>query len=155
MGIKKKQTWNKGDVVLIPQKDDFFSFAYVLDHVMENVVGLALYLSRTKSDDPEEIPSISKLQPVSILLTTRDLLDEGVWKVIGREEVRIPNDIRPYEIYRDLEWVGAKVYGAGIVRQFLDACFGLDPWDDWKDPAYLDKLLLDKASRPPDLIFKN
>lgn len=43
---------------------------------------------------------------------------------------------------------------AGIVRQFLNAAFGLAPWDDWKDPSYLDSLLLDPATRPAKVVYK-
>ena len=40
------------------------------------------------------------------------------------------------------------------MRRFLNATFGLEPWDNWKDPNYLDSLLLDPTTRPADVILK-
>ena len=152
MARRKKQAWAVGDVVIIPQKDGQFVPCQLLDHVMENVVGVSLYEMRLARGD--EVPDLGSIQPISILLTTRDLLDEGMWEVVGRQEVAVSQERRPYERFRSADWIGAKVQGAGIVRQFLDACFGLDPWDDWKDPDYLDALLLDPTRRPAGIVYK-
>lgn len=152
MARTSTQRWSVGDVLLIPQKDGKCAAAHVIDHVMKNVVGIALYEHRL--DKSGVVLELAKLQPISVLLTTRELLDEGVWEVVGRQIVSLPAESRPYEEFRATGWVGAKVYGAGIVRQFLDAVFGLDPWDDWKDPNYLDGLLLNPGTRPAAVVYK-
>lgn len=152
MAKRRKQSWKVGDVVLIPQQDGGASPAQLIDHVMENVVGIALYEVRATKE--ETIPELTSLPPIAVLLTTRDLLDEGVWQVVGDQEIGVDVDARPYERFRAARWVGAKVRGSGIVRQFLDAVFGLAPWDDWADPNYLDALLLDPSRRPAAAVFE-
>lgn len=149
---KRKQAWSIGDVLMIPQKDGGYAPAQILDHVMKNVVGIALYERRVSKET--KYPNLSALHPVSVLLTTRDLLDEGMWEVVGKQRIAVPADKRPYERFRESDWVGSKTYGSGIVRVFLDACFGLAPWDDWKDPNYLDALLLDPTTRPAAVVYK-
>ena len=44
--------------------------------------------------------------------------------------------------------IGAKIIGSGIVNEFVEAFYGLVPWDDWKAPHYLDSLLISEAAKP-------
>ena len=44
--------------------------------------------------------------------------------------------------------MGAKVVGSANVGALCDAFYGLARWDDWKDPEYLDKLLLSPEKKP-------
>jgi hypothetical protein len=60
----------------------------------------------------------------------------------------------PYEHLRKSGWVGAKIRGAGVVEEFINAFYGLLPWDSRYDPEYFDKLLISPAKRPSRLIFK-
>ena len=91
----------------------------------------------------------------SVLFVTRDLLDDGVWRVIAKRPVAIPRSQLPYESLRQNGYVGAEVNGSGIVNEFLDAFYGLGPWDDWHDPTYLDQLLVSPEKKPSRLVFKN
>jgi hypothetical protein len=39
------------------------------------------------------------------------------------------------------------------MNDFLNAFYGLSPWDAYFDIYYFDKLLIDKAKKPKDLIY--
>jgi hypothetical protein len=82
-------------------------------------------------------------------------LDCGIWRVVENKEVAVPRSWLPYESLRSSGFINAKIIGSKNVTEFLNAFYGLVPWDDWKDPAYLDKLLLSPKKKPPHLIFKN
>lgn len=36
----------------------------------------------------------------------------------------------------------------------MNAYFALEPWDDWKDPHYLDSLLVSPDNGPERLVLK-
>jgi len=48
-----------------------------------------------------------------------------------------------------------KIVGSANIAEFLNAYYGLVPWDDWADPNYLDKLLISPDKKPKNIIFKN
>ena len=75
--------------------------------------------------------------------------------MVGRAEPVTPTHLLPFEHTRARGWVGAKVYGSGIVARFLAAYHRLAPWDDWADPAYLDRLLIAPEKKPADVIRKS
>ena len=92
--------------------------------------------------------------PIAALLVTPDLLTSGSWPVKSKAPVLLEREDRPYECYRPLHWVGAKVTGSGVVQAFLAAYHGLMPWDDWHDPEYLDSLLLPGVNRPKGVVLR-
>jgi hypothetical protein len=103
-------------------------------------------------DDPDEAAAIDLSDPFSVVFSTRDLLDDGVWRVVGNRPIAVPMKLFPWEHTRSSGWVGAKVIGSGILNQLLDAFRGLAPWDAYKDPAYLDGLLVSPAKKPTSRI---
>jgi hypothetical protein len=53
-------------------------------------------------------------------------------------------------------FVGASVHGSGILNEFVNAFYGLTPWDDWHDPYYLDHLLVSPEKKPVQrLVYKS
>ena len=82
---------------------------------------------------------------------SKEQLDFGVWRIIGGFEICVDNEMFPNEEYRKADWVGAKIYDASLVEDFLNAYHKIIPWDDWADPNYLDKFLLDLDKKPKDL----
>jgi len=152
----KRQKWKVGDLFKIPLADGTASLGHIVarDDQMLNSVTCAFYdikVPRTCPPDAAPLPDDGAL--IACLFTTHDLLNRGVWVVIGSAPVHLPREHLPYEDCRKRGWVGAKMHGSGIVRQFLDAYYRLAPWDDWADPAYLDRLLISPAKRPKDLVL--
>jgi hypothetical protein len=66
----------------------------------------------------------------------------------------VPKENLPYESLRNKGFVGAKVVGSKNVNELLNAYYGLSPWDDWKDPTYLDKLLISPEKKPTTVKYK-
>lgn len=152
----KRQKWKVGDLFKVPQADGSASLGHIVaqEREMLNSVTCAFYDSKVPVTCPPDSPPLPKDDAlIACLFTTHDLLGRGVWPVIGHVSVDLPRKYLPYEDCRSKRWVGAKMYGSGIVRQFLDAYYRLAPWDDWADPKYLDGLLIGPNKRPGDLIY--
>lgn len=149
---KKKINWQNGDVFFVKLKDGTYTIGQILDLQMKNVVRCAFFDERIINQQEANV-SCNVKNLISILATTREQLDFGIWKILGNKKIEILIDQYPNEQFRNNDWIGAKVYDAAVVEEFLDAFYALIPWDDWADPNYLDKLLLDKTKKPNKLIF--
>ena len=59
------------------------------------------------------------------------------------------------EKLKKANFVGVKVIDSGIIIKFLNAFYGMFPWDHFHDPEYLDKLLVSSKLKPTQrLVFK-
>ena len=154
---KKRQKYKKGDVFVVPLCDGTYSLGQVLSPEPKalNSVACAYYSLRIVDGPILDIPTPLPLDNlISVTLTTPDLLNRATWPVVADRTVNVPSKKRPYERYRSKEWVGAKIIGSGIIRQFLNAYFGLAPWDAMDDPNYYESLLLDPSLKPSGLIYE-
>lgn len=153
---QKRQSWQIGDLFCIPTTDAKLALGQIIGQEpgVLNSVTIALFDERY-----EALPEVRKGHHASskslysVLFTTRDLLDSGHWPVAGKAEIEISKDLYPYEHLRGEGFVGAKVIGSGIVNKFVNAYYGLTPWDDWKDPYYLDQLLLSPQKKPVERLL--
>ena len=98
--------------------------------------------------------SILRSPPLAVHLVTPDLLWNKEWAIRGNSEILVSRESRPYEAYRKAGWVGCKVIGSSNIRALLRAYRGLEYWDDWADPRYLDNLLSPGFPRPSHAKFK-
>ena len=148
-----KQTWKPGDCFLVPLADKSYLIGQVLaaEPKVLNSLSCALFDQRS---DGEVLPRPDIGRIFSTILTTRDLIDSGVWEIRGSYPVEVPRKIFPFEKLRSKGFVGAKVIGSGIVNEFANAFCGLSPWDAWADPNYLDRLLLDTKLKPERLTYE-
>jgi hypothetical protein len=155
---KRRQAWKVGDVFLVKLTDDSFVVGQIVGQERKalNSVSCAFFDLRVKSEaDLDSVRELPLPKVFSVLFVTRDLLDNGVWRVIGDRRVTLPESLLPFERLRNQGWVGASVKGSGIVAKFLNAFYGLAPWDDWHNPNYLDELLMSPDKKPSNLIFKS
>ena len=131
-----------------------WSTGQVLDQILPNVITCAFFDDRV--EDPNQwnrrLPSERLISVVSV---TRERLDSGDWRVVGTGPIMVERRLWPNEQFRDKGWIGAKVYDASILEEFLDAFHGLAPWDDWKEPDYLDRLLLFPGKKPTNLVYND
>jgi hypothetical protein len=150
----KRQRWEIGDLFTVPLPDDTASLGQIVARETQalNSVTCAFFSTRFNSDVPEPTHSLGDL--IACLFITPDLLNNGVWQVIGHADVTVPRHLFPFEETRDRGWVGAKVYGSKNVAEFLAAYHGLTAWDDWADPTYLDRLLISPDKKPKKIILK-
>ena len=116
-----------------------------------NSVGCVLFDQRFNNND---VPQPNADAVFSSLLATRDLLDRGVWRVVGNGPIDVPRSAFPFENLRSVGFVGAKIRGSKTVTDFANAFCGLCPWDAWAKPDYLDDFLVSPAKKPKNLVFK-
>ena len=150
---KLTQQWKEGDCFIIPLTDGSGLLGQVLakEPTVLNSVSCALFNQRVVQG-AYFVPIPGQL--FSTLLTTRDLLDAGQWRVVGSNEIQVPRDKFPFESLRSNGFIGAKVFGSKIVQEFANAFCGLIAWDDWADPLYLDRLLISADVKPSKLLYK-
>jgi hypothetical protein len=157
MSKVQTQRWSIGDIFLVRNLDGAECIGQIVGQEREvlNSVSCAFFDRRIHNkSDLENIQTLPPELVFAVLFVTRDLLDSGLWRVIGQFPVTLPRDYFPYEQLRASGYIGAKVIGSKNVNDFLNAFYGLMPWDDWKDPAYLDKLLISSGKKPAHLKYK-
>ena len=155
--MRRRQTWKIGDVFLVALKDDSHAVGQIVaqERAILNSVSCAFFATRAEENDFASMDPMPLEKLIAVLLVTRDLLDNGVWQVVAQRPVTLPRELLPYERLREAGFIGAKVRGSGIVNEFLNAFFGLSPWDDWHDPAYLDEFLISPDKKPDNLILRD
>jgi hypothetical protein len=154
MKKRNKITWAIGDVFGVPLVNDKFVIGQILGQSMTNTVRVALYdetINQPQNIDTTVFCNDKNL--ISLIEVTKEQLDYGVWKILGNRQVSIPINRQPNEKYRQLNWVGMTIQDAALVEDFLNAFYSLIAWDDWFDPSYLDKLLVDISKKPDKLIL--
>jgi hypothetical protein len=151
-----KQKWSVGDLFVVTTPDGKLVVGQIVgqEQSVLNSVSLAFFDTRFDSMDEAGVASIGPETAFAVLFTSRDLLDSGDWKVVGHRHPVIPQAMRPYEHLRKGGFIGANVIGSGNVQKFLNAFYGLSPWDGWKDPQYLDRLLISPTKKPLKLLYK-
>lgn len=158
MKRRKRVVWNVGDIFIVPQKDGKYSVGQVIGREREalNSVTCAFYGIRLDEKPTGRVDlELPTRKVIAIHFVTPESLNFGMWIVVGHAEpanTEMFDDILG-QLKRD-GFVGATVTGSGIIREFLDAFFGLAPWDDWADPNYLDTLLISPDKKPKHLLYK-
>jgi len=150
---KQVQSWKAGDCFAIPLLDGRSLLCQVLtaEPSVLNSVSCALFDQKLDADT-EKVPDVERL--FSTVMTTRDLLDSGRWRVVGTKEVEVPKSQFPFESSRASGFIGAKVIGSQNIEEFANAFCGLSFWDDWADRHYLDRLLISPDVKPASLRYK-
>lgn len=157
MARRKKIKWEEGDVFAIPlEHEDKFVIGQVLDNPMKNVIRIAIFDEIVNLKDTISLNSLcNQNHLISAVQCTREQLDYGIWKVLGNIETRpLPLSKYPNEQFRANYWIGSKTYDAALVEDFVSAFYGYVYWDDWFDPRYLDKFLIDISKKPKNLKLK-
>ena len=148
---KKRQRHKEGDVFLVPLNDGSYGLGQILSYEPQalNSVGCALYNIRVVDGPSLDIPApLPQDRVISILLTTKDLLNRAVWPVVTDRAIPTPESRRPYEQYRARKWVGANIFGSANVNDLLNAYHGVRPWNVYFEEDYLDQMLAPSVKRP-------
>jgi hypothetical protein len=154
----RRKKWETGNLFAVPLADGSYALAQVVgrEKAVLNSVTCAFYRTRVRAQalsSLQGVPDQSEL--IAVQFTTKDLLTSGVWEVLGNYAVTLPRDLLPHEDKRSQGWVGATVVGSGIMAHFLNAFFGLEPWNQMKEPNYFDRLLLRPSLRPDQPHFSS
>ncbi len=152
----KTQTWNIGSVFAIPLADRRKVVAQVLGHDPKLLNAAVLCgFTLTLENEHRFGRDLDQDAIISVQFTTRDLLDNGTWRIIDFSGLPPSPFDATFEELRSKGFVGARVIGSGIITSFLNACFALEAWDAWHDPTYLDQLLIDPRKKPKLLMLSS
>ena len=151
---KRRKAFGPGEVFLIPLIDGTFGVGQVLAKESVGIpsVSVGLFDWKITTFDPTK-HHLSRDHAVSSLFVTPDLIEYGLWPIVGKKKIEIPRSLFPHEEKRRSGWVGADVIGSANVAKFMNSYFGLNAWNAMADPEYYDKLLLVGRARPDDAIM--
>lgn len=150
-----RQKWKVGDIFLLPRKDGMFILGQIVGQERQvlNSVSVAIYATPCLGEDDARQLELDPSALISTVFTTRDLLDNGTWKVVRCLPVTMPSGLLPYEHLRASGYVGARIYGSANVTKLANAYFALEPWDGFFEPDYLDKMLVSLTRKPKHLLL--
>ncbi len=151
---RKRQKWKEGDVFLLPLEDGSHCVGQVLQITKRALNSVVCSFSKVRTSLADRSASFEKNDIVAVLFTTPDQLNDGEWSVIRHESQHDSADkYLDMQRFEAADFVGVKVIGSGIIVSLMRAWFGLEPWDDFFDPNYLDKCLLPGVSRPDTAVL--
>lgn len=152
MPRKKKQHWDAGSIFLLPLQDEEFGLGQVIAHEYEllNSAAVAFFDWKEVWTEHSVVPQPSLDSIISVVHVTVDLLDSGRWRVVSHAAASPFAHLMPYEQLRLKGFVGGKVHGSALAESFLNAFYGLEAWDDWYLPDYLDSFLISPDKKPFD-----
>jgi hypothetical protein len=152
---RKHSSWKPGDIFGIPLGRDEYGLGQILSHeknCMDSV--FCCFSNVIARDSSAAIPPIGLSDLISVQITTRDSLDKGIWSILGSSNLIDVAALHPIESLRANRYVGAKITGSGAMQKFVLAYHGRSPWDEYFDPLYFDKLLVEGLVRPASATFK-
>lgn len=150
---KKKAKSVDGDIFQVPLLNGKVCYGQLLDYQMPNIIRVAFFEGPY---DPETVISVDEIirqKVFSKIATDKYFLIDGEWPIVGNAPVLMNIEDFPNEEFRDDDWVGAVHYTATLVESFLNAYYGLQPWDDYFDPNFLDEFLVNPNDKPANLIY--
>ena len=152
---KAARSWKPGDLFLVPQSDGGHTLAQVLAHELAamNSAICAFTLRRVEPGDP--VAPIRREEVIAVQHVTIELLDSGQWPVARSGPPVVGEDELDLQGKRARHFAGTKICGSGVITSLLNACFGLEPWDDWTEPDLLDSLLLHPRHKPALVVYKD
>lgn len=154
--LKKKTAWKLGDYFCVPLSDRSYALAQVISVHPDalNSVVCAFFLVKGEIGTIDvSMADVSRL--LSVCFVTRDLLDSGVWSVVSVGTPLNVSDFIDVASAKRAKYVDITVRGSGVINKFMDACYGLFPWNGMHDKQYFDKMLVDpnrKAMLTPHMV---
>lgn len=138
---RKRQSWDAGDVFVIAIGEGLYATGQVVASEIEMLASVSVLLfAGAQTVDAWEAHQPSSKTVLAAVFATRDSLDWGPWKVVGRAPVILSDAARV-----NLEQArirGGTIFGSANVEEFCRVALGLSPTRNFKDPLYLRKLLL-------------
>lgn len=146
---KKKSPWGKGTVFLVPLQNGKCGVGQVITNEVMGSPTVAVFPVCLPCDcELSAVPALQEESCIALLTVFGRSLDRGIWRTLGQREVAMLSSRGVNWETRGSQWVGAEVFTSNIVEALLNAYHALEPWDDFADPEFLDKLLLPPHKRP-------
>jgi hypothetical protein len=147
---------NKGHVFLVPTcAGDFVPGQVVaLEKRGMLCISCGLFDQRVSGTDEAKHLPLDETKCFSTLLATPSSFNDG-WSTIRNERLVIPKRLFPFENELSKKrGIGSKIYDPGIIEDFVDAFYGLKPWNMYFKADYFDKMLLSPDKKPAFLVYK-
>lgn len=144
---RRRVKWVAGLTFAVPLPDESFGLGQSSELMWPNVGYCALFAARIPSLETA-VPHLVRKDAIALLAVARQGLTGGYWPVVASGPAFFSRADFPNERFREAGYVGAKTYDFGLAEAFLAAYHGLEPWNDWHDPAYLDTMLAPGVGRP-------
>lgn len=147
---KKKPQWGKGTVFLVPLQNEQCGVGQVITNEVMGSPTVAVFPMCLPCDSElAVVPPLQESGCIALLtLLGGYALDKGLWRLLGNRELALNSSRGENWKHRGRQWVGASLLTDNIVEALLNAYHGLEPWDNFADPEFLDKLLLPPHKRP-------
>lgn len=155
MAPRRSQSFSSGDVFRIQLLDGSCALGQIIEVTKQamNSVLCGFYDVRAAETEIDRT-EIFRRNLISVQFVTPESLKRSSWPVVRHEAVPFdPNEFIPFDELAEKGFVGARIVGSGIMKEFMNAYFGLKPWDDWHDPTFLDSLLAPGAKRPSAIVL--
>ena len=146
----------EGQVFYIKLGDSDFASGQLLKENKKSVICLTVALFAYRASTVQELESLGYHEEdcFSTILVTSDIFDYN-WNQEGTvKKMSISKKNYPFRKELLKDGVGVKMVNPKVLLDFVQAYFGLLPWDYYHDPLYFDKLLLDQSRKPNNLIYK-
>lgn len=145
-----------GALFTIPLNDGTFGLGQVIQPAPGalNSVFVCIFSYRLTEVTPATLPAVTRSHLLASHFTTPDLFKNRKWRVLQTApHLLTNNELQELNAVNSRGFVGVKVIGSGILTSLLRAWHGLEPWDRWHDPNYLDKLLHPGQKRPANAVL--
>lgn len=153
--VATKKTWKLGSVFSIQLSDGSYTFGQVLED-SKHVITAGFFDVRTDVANVD-LGEIKKKKLYSILEVTTNHLAQGKWKVIGTKTPVIWQWSFPNFVSRLFKGgVGSASYTSPLVQKFIEAYFGLLPWNHFAKmpPDYFDGFLWKRRTVSPKKVLQ-
>jgi hypothetical protein len=146
----------KGDVFLVPLNNGDYALGQIIDYETRalHCISIGLFDQKVSSIVSLKDVSINENTIYSTLLAFHINIERGKWPIIGNQELKVPKKLYPFEKELKKGGVGAKIFSEGNIEDFVNAFYGLKPWNLYKQEDFFDRLLIDSKKKPKNLIYK-
>jgi len=141
-----RQKVKVGDVFWVHIEDGSFVLGQIIEEQRDVLNSITCVFFEHRVNDIDDA-TLSFDKPISCQFVTRDLFTSGQWKRVCHLPSQVENNLLPYRETEFNGWIGAKVIGSGIIKEFLAAFYGLREWDEMFNPNYYEELLLPGVKR--------
>lgn len=147
-----KNSFQSGDLFLVPSGRKTHAYLGQVAADVRPDIGAVycLFFATTvrNADDASLNCAGARSKLIAAHLVTAEMLERGDWKIVARTEVR-PNPAAAVEKMRDNGFVGEWITGGGLVGEYLDTFFGVQPEEEWPDIKIVKQFFLSDFPRRP------
>jgi len=144
---------DQADIFLIPLLNGDYCVGQVIDPNATPSAALCL-ISQTSQSRDAPASAIDLVHAQSVLLITAASLNDGNWAIIGFEQLPNVTEVFDWRYEKIDTYQRYETYDPAVIEAFVNATFGLYPWDSFGE-GFFEKLLLNPDKRPEKAVLKS